>query len=170
MHAAARYVFLAAMLAASPALAQSAQPAPTMRDLLVRRWDDIGEKIVKMAEEFPENKFDYRPVADVRTFGDVLRHIGFWNLYVIKTAKGEKIDPNINELSKSEYASKASLVKVLKDTVAQGSGILKQGPAELAPKAADLWVTFIEHSGEHYGQMVVYYRLNGIVPPASRGN
>jgi hypothetical protein len=169
MHAAARYVFVAVMLAASPAFAQSSPPATT-RDLLIHRWNDVGEKIVRMAEEFPENKFDYRPAADVRTFGDVLRHVGFWNLYVIKTATGEKIDPNINELSKSEYASKASLVKVLKDTVAQGSSILKQGPAELTPKAADLWVTFIEHSGEHYGQLVVYYRLNGIVPPASRGH
>jgi hypothetical protein len=45
---------------------------------------------------------------------------------------------------------------------------LKNGPVTPTPKLTDLWVSFTEHSGEHYGQMVVYYRLNDIVPPASR--
>jgi hypothetical protein len=121
-----------------------------------------------MAEEFPEDKYDFRPVAGVRTIADQLRHVAFWNLFVVKTARGEKIDPSINELSRTEYPSKASIVKILRSTLDDATAELKKDVASPSAKHTDLWVSFTEHSGEHYGQMVVYYRLNGIVPPASR--
>jgi hypothetical protein len=94
--------------------------------------------------------------------------VAFWNLFVEKSARGEKIDPAINELSKAEYPSKAQIVAILKKTLADATAELKKESATPAPKRSRLWITFTEHSGEHYGQMVVYYRLNGIVPPASR--
>lgn len=59
-------------------------------------------------------------------------------------------------------------MKALKSSLAEATELLKQGPASPSVKVSDLWVSFIEHAGEHYGQMVVYYRLNGIVPLASR--
>jgi hypothetical protein len=155
-------------LCAAPAMAQS-RPAPSsVNESLQRQWLDIGQRIVKMAEEFPEDKYDFRPVDGVRTFGDVLRHVAFWNTYVGKAAKGEKPDPSLNELPKKDYPSKAAVVKVLKSSLADATESLKSGPASPDPKIVDLWVSFIGHSGEHYGQLVVYYRLNGIVPPASR--
>src|SRR5262249_25624787 len=126
------------------------------------------EKVVKLAEEFPEDKYDYRPTPEVRTFADQLRHVAFWNMFVEKTARGEKIDPSINELAKTEYPTKAKIVAALKETVAGETAEFKKEGATPAPKHSRLWITFTEHSGEHYGQMVVYYRLNGIVPPASR--
>jgi DinB superfamily len=150
------------------ALAQAAKPDPTNRDVLLQQWSEIGEKVVQLAEQFPEEKYDFRPVAAVRTFADQLRHVAFWNTYVAKTVRGEKVDPKINELSKADYPSKAAIVKALKSSLAEATDLLKQAPASPAAKSTGLWVAFIEHSGEHYGQMVVYYRLNGIVPPASR--
>ena len=72
------------------AQAQTPKPDPTARDVLLKQWTDIGEKVVKMAEEFPEDKYEFRPVAGVRTFGDNLRHVAFWNGYVAKSARGEK--------------------------------------------------------------------------------
>jgi hypothetical protein len=53
-----------------------------MRDVLVTRWSEIGDKMVKLAEEFPDEHFDTRPVPEVRSFGDQIRHVAFWNRYV----------------------------------------------------------------------------------------
>jgi hypothetical protein len=156
------------LLAAGGAHAQAPKPDPTTRDVLLKQWTEIGDKVVKMAEEFPEDKYEFRPVPGVRTFADNLRHVAFWNGYVAKTARGEKADAKQNELPKAEYATKAKIVAALKSSLAEATALLKNGAATPSPKLIDLWVSFTEHSGEHYGQMVVYYRLNGIVPPASR--
>ena len=156
------------MLGSGIAQAQTATPDSTTRDALLRQWTDIGEKVVKLAEEFPDDKYEFRPVAGVRTFADQLRHVAFWNGFVAKSARGEKADGKPNELPKAEYPTKASIVTALKSSLADATALLKNGPATPGPKLTDLWVSFTEHSGEHYGQMVVYYRLNGLVPPASR--
>ena len=100
----------------------------------------------------------------MRTFGDVLRHVGFWNEYVEKTARGEKADERQNELPKEQFHTKAQLVSALKRSTEAAAAQLKAGP-EPTGRIADLWVSFIAHSSEHYGQLVVYYRLNGLVPP-----
>ena len=156
------------LFASGTAHAQTPKPDATTRDVLLRQWTEIGEKVVKLAEEFPEDKYEFRPVPGVRTFGDNLRHVAFWNGYVAKTARGDKVDAKQNELPKAEYATKAKIVAALKSSLADATAQLKNGPATPTPKLMELWVSFTEHSGEHYGQMVVYYRLNGLVPPASR--
>lgn len=161
-----------ATLASGPighAQTPAAKPDPVLRDVLLEQWTDIGEKFIKMAEEFPAEKYDFRPTPEVRTFADVVRHVAFWNLYVQKTARGEKIDARQNELSKTEYPTKAKMVEALKRSFADATAELKKEGASPVAKRARLWVTFTAHSAEHYGQLVVYYRLNGLVPPASRG-
>ena len=161
--------FLATLGHANVASAQTPKPEPNHRDVLLKHWTEIGDKVVKMAEEFPEDKYDFRPVPAVRTFADNLRHIAFWNTFVSKTVKGEKVDPKVNELPKAEYPTKAAIVKALKTSLDEATDLLKKSPPTPSAKVSDLWVAFIEHSGEHYGQLVLYFRLNGIVPPASRG-
>jgi hypothetical protein len=158
---------LSCVLVAAVSDAQTPRP-DTVRDVLLARWNDIGEKVVTLAAEFPEDKYDFRPVPGVRTFAEQLRHVAFWNLFVVKSARGEKIDPAINELAKTDYPTKSAIVAILKQTLAAAAAELKKRPAVPPARDADLYVSFIEHSGEHYGQMVVYYRLNGIVPPSSR--
>ena len=139
-----------------------------MRDVLVTRWSEIGDKMVRLAEEFPEDRYDARPAADVRSFADQLRHVAFWNRYVQKTLRREEADGQANELPRSTYPSKAKIVKVLRttfDDVAKEFGAMNGSASK---SDADTMVSFIEHSGEHYGQLVMYARLEGIVPPASR--
>jgi len=139
-----------------------------MRDVLVTRWSEIGDKIIKLAEAFPEDRYDAHPVADVRSFADQLRHVAFWNRYVQKTLRREEADGQPNELPRASYPTKAKLVKVLRtsfDDVAKEFGAMN-GKANNAD--ADTMISFIEHGGEHYGQLVVYARLNGVVPPASQ--
>ena len=157
-----------AMLGSAPSSAQTAKPDPVLRDVYLRHWTEIGDKILKMAEDFPEDKYEFRPVPGVRTFADNLRHVAFWNTFVSKTLKNEKIDPKLNELPKAEYPNKAAIVKALKSSLDEATDLLKKSPPTPSDKVSNLWVSFIEHSGEHYGQLVVYFRLNGIVPPASR--
>jgi len=153
----------------SHAQAPAQKPDPVLRDVLLEQWTDIGQKIVKMAEDFPAEKYEFRATKDVRTFADVLRHVAFWNGYVQKAARGEKPDGKQNELSKTEYPTKDKIVAALKQSLSDATAELKKANASPSPKLAGLFVSFTEHSGEHYGQLVVYYRLSGLVPPASRG-
>lgn len=135
---------------------------------LIERWEQVGGKLSALAEEFPSQKYDYRPADGVRTFGDVLRHVAFWNQYVGESARGRKPDDTLNELPKSEYASKARIIDALKRSAEDAASALKEHGAGWDAATAEMVVTFIEHTCEHYGQLVVYARMNGIVPPASR--
>src|SRR5688572_5394184 len=81
---------LAVLLVAVPSVRAQQPPRPeNPRDVFLAGWTEVGEKLVKMAEEFPEDKFEYKPANGVRTFGDVLRHVAFWNQWVAKAARGE---------------------------------------------------------------------------------
>jgi hypothetical protein len=164
-------VVLFALAAAAGSAHAQQQPRPeNTRDVLLANWNDIGEKVVKLAEEFPEEKYEYKPVDTVRSFADTLRHVAFWNEYVAKAARGEKPDGRANELPKAQFATKAAIVGALKSSVAAAASELKKSPPSPEARATGLWSSFINHSSEHYGQLVVYYRMNGLVPPASRGS
>jgi hypothetical protein len=136
--------------------------------MLIDRWERTGAKLARLADEFPEEKYETFPVAGVRTFGDVLRHVAFWNLYVAGVARGNKPDDVANELPKATYASKAQVIAALKKSAADAAGALREQQAGLDPEKAALAESFIEHVCEHYGQLVVYTRWAGLVPPASR--
>jgi hypothetical protein len=107
---AAPLVVCALTLFAHPAAGQTpaGKPDPTLRDVLLKHWSEIGDKVVKMAEDFPEDKYEFKPNPAVRSFADNLRHVAFWNDYVAKSARGEKADAKQNELSKAQYATKAA--------------------------------------------------------------
>ena len=138
------------------------------RDVLVTRWSEIGDKIVKLAEEFPEDRYEAKPVPEIRSFADQLRHVAFWNRYVQKTLRREEADGTPNELPRSSYPTKAKIVKALRSSFDDVAGELDANRSNGNGADVDTMVSFIEHGGEHYGQLVVYARLNGIIPPASR--
>jgi uncharacterized damage-inducible protein DinB len=141
----------------------------TVSAKLIDRWELACRKLVALAEEVPETKFEYRPLDDVRTFADVLRHVAFWNRYMADSARGKKGDDTANELPRDEYPTKSRIVEALWRSTVDATEALKENPSGLSPEMAEMLVTFIEHNCEHYGQLVVYARLNGIIPPASRG-
>lgn len=139
-----------------------------LSELLISRWEHVSKKLEPVAEEFPEREYDSRPVSEVRTFGDVLRHVAFWNRYVADSVRGRQSDDRLNELPKSEYGTKPKILKALKASVAASIAALREQEPGLSPEIAELVETFIEHTSEHYGQLVVYTRLNGMEPRASR--
>ena len=136
--------------------------------LLISRWEQVGYKLAALAEEFPERDYESRPASSVRTVGDVLRHLAFWNRYVADSASGRQADDTMNELPKAQYATKDGILRELKASAADATEALREQEAGLSAETAELVATFIEHTSEHYGQLVVYARIHGIVPPASR--
>lgn len=144
-------------------------PQPDIFAKLVSQWEQVSNKLEAIAEAIPAQKFDFRPTEGVRAVAEVLRHVAFWNLYVADTARGRKAEDAANELPKEKYATKQQILSALKHSSSQAADGLRGIAPAARDEAAEMVLTFIEHTCEHYGQLVIYARLNSIVPPASRG-
>jgi len=94
--------------------------------------------------------------------------VAFWNQYVSASLLGQETNDSANQLSVAEYPTRKKVLEALRDSATGVATALRQHHPELTPKALELLVTFLEHTSEHYGQLAVYARLMGIVPPASR--
>ena len=95
----------------------------------------------------------------------MLRHVAYWNRYIADSLNGRKAHESANELARDEYPDKARLLEELEKT---NNEIANGMHRNLDAKGLELISMAFEHLSEHYGQMVVYARLLGIVPPASR--
>lgn len=138
------------------------------REMLATRWSEIGSKVVALAEEFPEQRFDMRPVDGTRTFADQLRHVAFWNQYLRQTLRGQSPDGSPNALPREAFATKTKVVQALRDSFDQVRSDIESDMTDGDQAKADTIVSYIGHNAEHYGQLAIYFRLNGMVPPASR--
>jgi uncharacterized damage-inducible protein DinB len=139
-----------------------------MRSYLAARWTAIGNKLVDLAEAFPEEKYDARPSQGARTFAEQLSHVAYWNEYCRDVHEGKSPDGSANALPTGRYRNKRELVKLLRDGFAGVTSALSSPGASTDGASLEQAEAFIEHGCEHYGQLVVYCRLQGIVPPASR--
>src|SRR5262245_25317528 len=126
----------------------------TLATLLAERWEKVSRKIEEIATEIPAEQFEWQPAADVRTCGGVLRHVAFWNRYVADSVRGKEVDDQSNELSLTGYPTKASVLDALKRTSEKVTAALRDYEASMDLKTAELIVTFVEHTSEHYGQLV----------------
>jgi len=152
---------------ALPAFAQNALP-PTP-EVVRGRFISINRKILTMAKDFPEDKYDFRLKPEMRSFREVIVHIAGGNIYAAKAGRGENVawDDNL-ELDPKNYKTKADVVAMFERTLDDANTALKALSDSSFAKTVDPWVDVTEHSAEHYGLLVAYYRANGIVPPASR--
>jgi len=148
--------------------AQAQKQAPAPAQSIAANLNSINRRVLEMAADFPAEKYDYRPTKDVRSFGEVILHIMAGNTYAAKVGRGENANWEAEEVNPKQYKGKAEIVAAFQKSVDDAAAALKAIPAEQFTKSLAPWVSVIEHSGEHYGQLVVYYRLNGMVPPASR--
>jgi hypothetical protein len=154
------FLFLAASLFAA------AQPPSTPAKSFTAQFEDTNRRLLAMAQDFPEAKWGYRATKDVRSFGEIVVHVASGNAYAAKAGRGEKA--NWDEIDPKGYATKAAAVALLEKTIADANATLKATPEARWSKTVQPWLAVIEHAGEHYGQLVVYYRNNGMVPPESR--
>lgn len=187
-----KHPFLAATLFAAmfaltlsvPTHAQDAKkdavkPADPPSKVLVDSWNDIGRKLIAMAEDFPEDKYDFKPTPAQRSFAEQIIHAAGANYFFTNLLTGDKTSPE-DLMKRDRYKDKAEIVAFAKKAFADGAAAIKakgdKGLNDLLVdpfahqqyRVSELANGFIEHSGEHYGQLVVYYRLSGLVPPESR--
>jgi uncharacterized damage-inducible protein DinB len=181
--------FLAAALFAAilalPAGAQDAKkdtpikPPDSPSKVVLDTWNDVGRKLIAMAEDFPEDKYDFKPTPAQRSFAEQLLHAAGANYYFTNPVMGQK-PPAGEDPKRDQYKTKAEVVAFVKKAFADGAAAIQakgdKGMSDLVVdpfahqqvRVYDFAYGFIEHSGEHYGQLVVYYRLAGLVPPESR--
>jgi hypothetical protein len=178
-------VLVVAMLMALDGRAQEAgkKPAPkaavSPSQALLDNWNDIGRKLIAMAEDFPEDKYDFKPTPAQRSFAEQLLHVANANYFFIKPAMGEAPPPG-EDPKRSDFKTKADVAAFVKKAFADGADVIKKkgdkGLSDLLvdpfanqqTRVSDMAWGLIEHSGEIYGQLAVYYRVAGLVPPESR--
>lgn len=147
-------------------VAQVRQQPPTPAQAIKGNFASINRRVLEMARDFPENKYNYRPNKDVRSFAEVIVHIISGDVYASKAGRGEQV--TWDELDPKNYKTKAEIVAALEKSIEEAASVLNTLPEEHFKKALAPWMDVIEHAAEHYGQLVVYYRANGLTPPASR--
>src|SRR5262245_54718809 len=158
----------------------------TVASVLERQLSNLEKELVPLAEAMPADKFEFAPTEGefkgVRTFGTQVRHIAATNTLIAAALLGEKapFDPKLDNGPENIKTRDESL-KFLKDSFAQAHKAVATinqknatemiqnpwSPEKKMPRL-DLGTILNWHSYDHYGQMVVYLRMNGVVPPASR--
>src|SRR5579864_8994156 len=154
--------------------------APGPAEGLLVQWNEIGRKLIAMAEDFPEDKYDYKPAAGVRSFAERMIHGAAANYFFTNLATGQK-PPTEEDPPRSQFATKAALVTYVRKSFADGASAIKaegvvdpfaeDNPAKAGKsqiRLVDLAHSLVEHSGEVYGSLSVYYRAAGMIPPESR--
>jgi hypothetical protein len=152
------------VLCSLPAVSQSA--ARTTAQSIRGHFNAVNQHILEMAKDFPEDKYDFKLKPEMRSFGEVIVHIAGGNVYAAKAGRGEKVA--WDDLDPKNYANKAAVVAMMEKTIADANVTLKSVSDADLSKSVEPWLSVIEHSAEHYGLLVAYYRANGLVPPQSR--
>jgi len=155
------------------------KPAVSPSQALLDTWNDVGRKLIAMAEDFPEDKYDFKPTPAQRSFAEQLLHAANANYYFINPAIGKKM-PAEEDPKRADYKTKVAVVAFVKKSFEDGGAAIRmkgdKGLSDLVVdpfanqqvRVSDMAWGLLEHSGEHYGQLAVYYRVAGLVPPESR--
>lgn len=159
---------------------------PTIASTVDREISAVEKQIVEAAEAMPEDKFNFSPenlnipgsdYKGVRTFALQLKHVAASNYFIWSPITGDKLPEGLKDGNGPEnLKTKADMIKFLKDSFALGhkaaATLTSENMLQLAEHSKSTRLrlaTFgASHAYDHYGQMVEYLRMNGIVPPASR--
>ena len=190
-------IFAATLILAAGALGQAAQTAappplappatPTLASAIDREITAIEKQVLDAAEAMPEDKFNFSPQSlnlpganykGVRTFAVQVKHIAASNYFIWSGLTGDKLPANLKDGNGPEdIRTKAEILAFLKDSFALGHKAaatlttenMLQTPEHSKSTRLHLATFGVAHAFNHYGQMVEYLRMNGIVPPASQG-
>jgi hypothetical protein len=155
------------------------KPPASSSLVLLKNWNEVGRKLIAMAEDFPEDKYDFKPNPVQGSFAEQILHAADENYYsFMNLVTGTKLPTG--HPRRANYKTKAAVVEDIKESFADGAELIKSkgdaGMSELyvdpfanqQARFSDLAWGVIEQGGERYGQLVVYYRVAGLVPPESR--
>src|SRR5436853_6977866 len=101
------------------------KPAPSPSQAVLDSWNEIGRKLIAMAEDFPEDKYDFKPTAAQRTFAEQLLHAAGANYFFINPVRGEK-SPGEEYPKRSDFKGKADIVNFVKKSFADGAAVIKE--------------------------------------------
>lgn len=157
------------------ALKPSAQ-ALSIHGEMVKDWNDLKGTMDKIAAALPEDKFSFKSTPAQRSYGEQILHIAQVNIRFLGAVGAKAAAPNAD----LKATTKAGIIKAMDDSFDYGTAILKEQtdqtmlqaaampPGFMGPSSRARMFTFlIGHTWDIYGQMAVYLRLNGVVPPAS---
>jgi DinB superfamily len=169
------------------AAAASAQQAPpTVASVVDREISSVEQQILDVAEAMPEDQFNFSPEGlnirgsdykGIRSFAVQLKHVAASNYFIWSPLTGDKLPEDLNDGNGPEgLKTKAGIILFLKQSFALGhkaaatltANNLLQVPEGSESTRLHLAEFGVAHAYDHYGQMVEYLRMNGIVPPASR--
>jgi uncharacterized damage-inducible protein DinB len=159
---------------ASVAAAQSA--ANPFTAMVMASWDDLKKNLAASAAALPEADYGFKPTPDVRSFGQIVGHLANDHYLICSGAKGEK-NPSTTDYEKT--TGKADLVAALNKSIAYCDSVFASMTDAIGAQPIELFrQKFIrlgvlnlnvDHSSQHYGNLVTYLRLKGRVPPSSTG-
>jgi uncharacterized damage-inducible protein DinB len=160
----------------TPAASAPTGSATVLGDLL-KDWERQKETMMKIADAMPEDKFGYKSTPPQRSYGEQVMHIATVNVDILKWLGGQAPAPSFTAESAK---TKADMLTAMADSYDYGSTLLKEQTDATIVQTIDgrflgpstrarLFWFLLGHSMDIYGQMAVYLRLNGVVPPASRG-
>ena len=167
-------VLILALAIAAPAAAQN-----PVSDSVRSNWNGVKRNIKESAELMPEEHYNFKPTADVRTFGEILAHVAGASYMFCAAAKGEKT-PFAEDAFEKTAKTKAQIVKATTDAIAYCDGAFTaltdataagMVPAPFGTNQVTRVSTLIGqigHDNEHYGNLVTYFRIKNLVPPSSR--
>ncbi|HYT68085.1 MAG TPA: DinB family protein [Vicinamibacterales bacterium] len=162
---------------AAPAFAQPA--ANPISDGIRTQWNAVKRNIQQSAELMPDATFDYRPVDGVRSFSEILAHVAGASYAMCAAAKDEKT-PFAEDYFEKNAKGRAAIAKATTEAIAYCdaafTALTDANAGQMVPNPlgdgqrtrTSVLVLQIGHDNEHYGNLVTYFRMNGIVPPSSR--
>ena len=167
-------VFLSVAAVALPSSLPAQAPAPSLTKEIVATYQRAAKELLDIAEVMPAEKYGFKPTPEISSFGDQLVHLAGIMQRFIDTAKGTKTEaahhgtmtkPEIIALLKKAFQNTEEMITPLTD--AQLLEPVKFPFGDRTVTRATYWQGPIYQVRNHYGQLVVYLRMNGIVPPAS---
>jgi uncharacterized damage-inducible protein DinB len=166
--------------------ANSPQAQITVAAMVDREISNVEKQLLDAADAMPEEKFNFNPESlkipgddykGVRSFAGQLKHIAASNYFIWSPLTGDKLPEGLKDGDGPQnLKTKAEIISFLKDSFALGHKAaatlttenMLQTPGSSKSTRLRLAVFGVEHAFDHYGQIVEYLRMNGIVPPASR--
>lgn len=171
-----RYAMVPMLLAltATPVLAQGMRSGTSLVGASRAIYAQTRDYLKRTAAKVPDDLYSFRPTPEVRSLGEILGHVANSNFLFCSAAKGEK-NPNAANFEKTP--TKAALTKALNDAFAYCDGAYQMSDAKAGEKVqipffgeqTRMFALTLNgaHDYEHYGNLVTYMRLKGIVPPSS---
>jgi len=166
----------------APVLAQTREA--TMGGAVGQWWSMVQRSFVSLAEAMPEDRYGFKPTdgafKDVRTFAEQVKHVACANMGFFDEIEHKAPPADCGTGGPDPARTKAELVAYLKNSFSYGDKVIRQttpsnaldpvdGPYGGASTRLGIATLAVWHVSDHYGQLVVYARMNNVVPPASAG-